>query len=172
MYRKELIYFIVLSIIILFSNMLPTFVLLSLDSIIIRIAIVLLLLYLISIGPTAGIFGLVAVGVLYLERNRRKIVVARKKLDAMDVNQPAQMSVDEERIPQKSVPVLPFEIPRGDEMTYMPSDEMGSDHFEQVAPSINSKEVLQSIYEGGEGAGSDKLYEELGFGHIEGVETL
>jgi hypothetical protein len=63
MYRSELTYFIVLSIIILLSPLLSTPLLLLLDSIFIRIGVVIVLLYLISIGPTAGIFGLMAIGI-------------------------------------------------------------------------------------------------------------
>ena len=43
-----------------------------------------------------------------------------------------------------------------------------SDRFEPVAPTINEKNVLATIYplENSSGSGSNKLYEELGFGHV------
>lgn len=78
MYRAELTYFIVLTVIILFSQFLPTGLLLLLDNVVVRIGIVLALLYLITLGPTAGIFGLIAIAIMYLERNKRKVIVAAK----------------------------------------------------------------------------------------------
>jgi hypothetical protein len=177
MYRTELPYFVVLTVIILFSQFLPTDLLLLLDNIIIRIFIVLVLLYLISIGPTAGILALMTVAVMYLERNRRKVVVAAKKIDLMDFNRPEQATVEEASKPQTTVPVNEFDKPDENEFDYMPHETCKSDTFEPVAPTINEKAVLSTIYplnkRGPEaGDGSDKLYEELGFGHIPGVETV
>jgi len=177
MYRIELLYFVVLTVLILTSQFIPTAVLLVLDNIIIRVAIVIVLLYLISIGPTAGILGLVAVAVLYLERNRRKVVAAAKKLDSMDNSRPEQATVEEEAQPQKTVPVNEFDKPQDEETNYFPTETCKSGNFEPVAPTINEKAVLSTIYPlnktGPEaGVGSNKLFEELGFGHIRGVETV
>ena len=177
MFRTELNYFIVLTVIILFSEFLPTNLLLLLDNFIVRILIVLALLYLISLGPTAGIFGFMTVAVIYLERNRRKVSLAAKKLDKMDWTRPEQATVKEASEPQKTVPVNDFDKPREDEADFMPHENCNSGKFEPVAPSINEKAVLSTIYplhkSGPEsGSGSDKIYEELGFGHIRGVETV
>jgi hypothetical protein len=177
MYRAELSYFIVLTVIILFSQFLPTGLLLLLDNFIARIAIVLMLLYLISLGPTAGILGLIAVSVIYLERNRRKVVIAAKKIDMMDWSRPEQATVEEASKPQTTVPVNEFDKPEEEEFDYMPHDTCDSDNFEPVAPTINEKAVLSTIYplnrNGPEsGTAADQLYEDLGFGHIAGVETV
>jgi hypothetical protein len=133
------------------------------------------LLYLISIGPTAGIFGLMAIAALFLERNRRKVIVAAKKIDEMDINMPKQATVEEASKPQATVPVNKFDEPSEEETFFMPSDTCDTDNFEPVAPSINQKAVLSSIYPLGDpesGTGADELYEQLGFGHINGVETI
>jgi hypothetical protein len=177
MYRTELTYFIVLTVIILFSQFLPTWLLLSLDNIIVRIAIVMLLLYLISIGPTAGILGLVAVSMIYLERNRRKVVVAAKKLDSMDWTRSEFATVEEASKPQTTVPVNEFDKPDDFESDFLPHETCDSGNFEPVAPSINEKAVLSTVYPlpGGRtesASASDDLYEQLGFGHIQGVETV
>lgn len=180
MYRSELPYFIVFAIIILITPFLPSSILLSFDLLIIRIAVVLLLLYLIRVGPTAGLFGLFAIGIIYLERNRRKALSAKSKLNMMDINTPPQMSVNEESIPQKTVPVVPFSTPLSDnELPFLPSDDTGSDNFEPVGESINMKDILHtsypsSGYQPGAGASNelDDLYENNGFGHLPGVETL
>jgi hypothetical protein len=177
MYRTELTYFIVLTVIILFSQFLPTSLLLLLDNFVIRILIVLLLLYLISLGPTAGILGLMAIAVMYLERNKRKVVVAAKKLDSMDWTLPKEATVEEASKPQSTVPVNEFDKPEDEEYNYIPNDTCETDNFEPVAPTINEKVVLSTIYplnkNGPEaGIGSDQLFEELGFGHIQGLETV
>lgn len=173
MYRTELIYFVIFAIITLFSQFLPTAILLPLDNFIIRIAIVMILLYVIGIGPTAGIMGLVAIASMYIERNRRKVVVAAKKLESMDFS-PRPATVEEASKPQTTVPVNEFDKPVEEEFDYLPH-ETCSDNFEPVAESINEKAVLSTIYplHGSEsGTGSNKLYEQMGFGHIQGLETV
>jgi hypothetical protein len=177
MYQSELIYFIVLTVIILFSQFLPTNLLLLFDNFIIRIGVVLMLLYLISLGPTAGILGLMTIAVIYLERNRRKVSVAAKKLNLMDWTRSENATVKEASEPQKTVPVPEFDEPKDEEFDYMPHDTCKSDNFEPVAPSINEKAVLSTIYplnkQGPEsGSAANKLFEQLGFGHIRGVETV
>jgi hypothetical protein len=177
MYRAELNYFVALTIIILFSQFLPAGLLLLLDSIIVRIAIVIGLLYLITLGPTAGIFGLIAIAIMYLERNKRKVSIAAKKLDAIDWKRPTQATVEEASKPQMTVPVNEFDKPQEEESYFIPSDTCDTDNFEPVAPTINEKAVLATIYPLNRGApeagdASDQLYEELGFGHIRGVETV
>ena len=168
MYRTELIYFVVLTAIILFSQFLPTAILLPLDNFIVRIAIVILLLYLIHIGPTAGIIGLVAISCIYLERNRRKVVVASKKIDLLDTRS-THVTVEEASRPQTTVPVNEFDKPNEEEFDYIPHETCSTD-FEPVAPSINEKTVLTTIYP--LNGSSSKLYEDLGFGHIRGLETV
>lgn len=177
MFQTELTYFVFLGVIILLSSYLPTSILLLLDNFIIRIAIVLALLYLISLGPTAGILGLMAVSVIYLERNRRKVKQAAEKIDLMDFNRPEQGTVEEEAQPQKTVPVNEFDNPQAEETDYLPHETCKSGDFEPVAPTINEKAVLSTIYplnkSGPEaGTGSNQLFEELGFGHIRGVVTV
>jgi hypothetical protein len=178
MYPAELFYFIVLTLIILFSQFLPTSFLLLLDHFIIRIIAVVVLLYLISIGPTAGIFGLMAISLIYLERNRRKVAIAVQKINKMDINRPPQATVAEEAIPQKTVPVNEFSAPNQEETSYLPQDDTCDiTNFEPIAPTINQKAVLSTIYpltqNGPEsGTASTHLYEKLGFGHIDGVKTV
>jgi hypothetical protein len=177
MYRTELLYFVVLTVIILFSQFLPTGLLMILDNVVVRILIVGALLYLISLGPTAGIFGLLAIAIMFLERNRRKVAVAAKKIDLMDVSRPSQATVEEASTPQQTVPVLPFDKPDETETDFLPHETCDSGNFEPVAPTINNKAVLATIYplnkSGPEsGTASDGLYEAMGFGHVRGIKTV
>ena len=172
--RTELIYFVVLTVTILFAPFFPTGVLLLLDHILFRLAAIVLLLYLISIGPTAGIFGLMMVCVLYLERNRRKVAEAVKKLDRMDTQRPKQATVEEAGTPQKTVPVNSFATPNDEESSYIPEGGCEDTNFEPVAPTINQKAVLSTIYPlsshaAESGTAATELYEKLGFGHVEHV---
>lgn len=177
MYQTELIYFMVLTVTILLSEFMPTGLLLLLDNFLSRILIVLLLLYLISLGPTAGILGFMAISSLYLERNRRKVKVAAEKIDLMDNSRSNFATVEEAAKPQTTVPVNDFDVPQNEESDFFPVETCESDNFQPVAPTINEKVVLSTIYplnKTGPEAGdaSDVLYEEMGFGHIPGVETV
>jgi len=177
MFQTELPYFIVLSLLILFSSFVPTGLLLLLDNALVRLLIVLALLFLIRMGPMAGVFGLMAAALLFLERNRRKVAVALQKVDTMDNATPQQATVEEAGKPQKTVPVNPFDTPKEEESDFFPDDGCESGEFEPVAPTINEKAVLATIYplhkSGPEaGTGSNQLFETLGFGHIHGVKTV
>jgi hypothetical protein len=168
MYRSELLYFVVFTVIILSSSFLPTTVLLLLDNIVVRIAMVIALLYLIGVGPTAGIFGLMTIAILYLERNRRKVSHATQKLDQMDTT-PPQATIKQAFLPSRAVP--DFDRADPEESTFMP-EASASSEFESVASTINQKGVLSTIYPDGSGSFSQSFYEDMGFGHLHGVETI
>jgi len=178
MNQVEVTYFIIFAVIILLCPFFPTTILLLLDNIVVRIAAILVLLYLINIGPTVGIMGLMAFSLLYLERNRRKVKLAAKKLDEMDFYQSRPATVQEANKPQQTVPVNEFDKPIPTETPNIPQDDTCDiTNFEPVAPTINEKEVLASIYplERGapeSGSASDDFFEQLGFGHVNGVETM
>lgn len=171
---REVIYFVILTIPLLASSFLPTNALLLLDHIIMRMGVILLLLYLIHVGPTVGIMGLLVVGVLYMERNRRKVEIAAKKWDAMDVHELSQATVEQASMPQRTVPVAPFDTPDGRESAFLP-EEMDISVFEPVGESIQQKQVLEGVYplsNNAQGSGAADLFEHLGMGHVAGVETL
>ena len=147
----ELTYITVCGIIMVTSQFLPSSLLFLLDNIVVRILAVCLLIY-----------------VLFLERNRRKVGEALKKLDAMEVPKHADVSVAYEKTAPVDVPS--FSIPESVESDFLPHDTHISDVFEPVDVSINQKAVLTTIYPLNELA--DELYEKMGFGHIEGVHTM
>jgi hypothetical protein len=169
MYPKDFTYFILFSIVILLSPLIPTNALLLLDTLVVRIAVVFVLLFLISLSPFVGIFGFIAVGILYIERNRRKVATAMKKLDQMDVNVPKQATVMEASTPQSTVPVQEFDEPDEEVFSFLPKEEGFNDiHFDSA--SINEKAPLSSVYPLQEKP--EELYEQMGVGHVPGVETL
>jgi hypothetical protein len=177
MFRNEIQYFVVLTILILLAPFLPSGLLILLDNLIVRLGMIAALLYCIHIGPTVAIFGLIAISALYLERNRRKVGLALEKLDAMEVPHAPQATVEQASTPQKTVPVREFDIPAPTESVYVPEDDGSNQdsNFEPVAPSINQKAVLSTIYplsSSSSGSGAQHLFEKMGLGHINGVETL
>lgn len=169
MYPKDYTYFIFLSTVILLSPLLPTKSLLLLDTLPVRVFIAFVLLFLMSLSPFIGIFGFIAMGVLYVERNRRKVAYAIKKLDQMDVHAPKQATIVEASTPQKTVPVPSFDEPDEEEISFLPKEEGFNDLHFDTASSINEKSTLSSIYPLEEN--TTNFYEKMGVGHVPGVET-
>jgi hypothetical protein len=165
MNQTEFIYFVVLILVILAAPFLPTNLLLLLDNIVVRITFVVLLLFMMNQGPTVGLFCFMAIALLFLERNRRKVEVALQKLDSMEVPRMPQATVEEASRPQQTVPVQEFDVPEQDEMSFLPQEDALSE-FEPVAPSMNQKAVLSSIYSDGSASATQDIYEKLGFGHV------
>lgn len=178
MLQVEVIYFIVGAIIILGAPFVPTELLLLLDNIVARAAAIVLLLYLITVGPAVSIIALMALCLLYMERNRRKVFVAARKIDKMDSSLPEYATIEEAARPQKTVPVNEFDKPIPTQTRVIPQEEpCDITNFEPVAPTINEKSVLSSIYPLNKdapesGSAADELFEKLGFGHVMGVETM
>jgi hypothetical protein len=164
---------ITLAIIIVAVPYIPTIFLSIFDLLIIRLVVVLGLLWAISRGPVIGIFAFTLIAVLYLERNRRKIEHARVKFtEIVDVNTPVQMTIEEEGVPQKVVPVQEYDTPENRIMYYMPKPGCAANSNDFVPPpksqSLNDKVVFPTIPQSSKSAG---LYERLGFGHIPGMAS-
>ena len=168
MIPTEVFYLILFAVILLASPLLPTPLLLLLDNIVIRIAIVCLLLYLLRFGSTVPIIAFIAIAALFLERNRRKVAEALKKLDAMEV--PTFADVDEAYEKTMPVDVPSFSTPNGEDADFIPQDNGETNIFEPVDTTINQKAVLSTIYPLDER--TDELYEKMGFGHVDGVHTM
>ena len=151
--------------IILGSPFLPSSLLMVLDHIAVRVALLCFLIYTVRIGPTVAILSLMAMAILFLERNRRKVGDALKKLDAMEV--PNFADLHEAYKKTMPVDVPDFDVPVPKEVDFMPHDTCDTDDFEPVDVSINRKEVLSTIYPLAER--TDELYEKMGFGHVEGM---
>jgi len=136
-----------------------------LDNIVVRILMIGLLVYMVRSGPTVSILVLMTIAALFLERNRRKVGEALKKLDAMEV--PKFADVQEAYKKTMPVDVPEFSEPTHEETDFMPHETCDSDAFEPVDETINQKAVLSTIYPLDQKA--DRLYEKMGFGHIEGL---
>jgi hypothetical protein len=157
---KSELFFILFAVLFLMAPYFPTSLLLLLDNVIIRVAIVFFLLFIVSKGPTAALFAFLAVAVYYLERNRRKVGHAITKWDQI-YSRPA--TVKESSISAFDVPA--FDVPVEKEYEYISKQGCDSS-FEPVAPSINQKSVLNTIYSSGSASSVSNLYEKLGVGHI------
>jgi hypothetical protein len=162
MVPTELIYIILCIVILLVAPLLPTSLLLVLDNIVIRIAMVALLLYTVRLGSTVTIIAFITISALFLERNRRKVGEALRKLDAMEVPKHADVEVAYEKT--MPVDVAAFSAPVEEESDFIPHETCTSGEFEPVDSTINQKAVLSTIYPLAER--TDELYEKMGFGHV------
>lgn len=118
----------------------PFLLLQLLDSMIVNVLIVIGLLMAISYGPLTGTLALVLAGLLYMERNRYKVAGARVKFEKImeaKKDKDAMATVEEAETPQDTVPVVEFDEPQSDDMSYLPLKATGSDHFERVPFSEN-----------------------------------
>jgi hypothetical protein len=163
MATKEVNQIALLAIIFILIPILPSFIFKGFDNIIIRIISILFVLWSVSQNITLGVVSLVVVGSLYLERNRRKVIELKKKLEKqiIDDSAPSLMTVEEESEAQKSVPVVDFERPGGEEETYLPKESMGKNDFSTVDETINQKIAIKTIIPG---AQSEKFYEQNNLG--------
>ena len=145
--QNELTWVLVFAGVALIAPALPTKVLMLLDNIIFRLVAILLILYSISLGPQVGLMALLVVGLLYLERNRRKIQIAAAHINLMDNNDGVapQATVKQAAKAQTTVPVRKFDEPEDLSLHFLPSDHMGSDEFQPVSgESLNDKIALDS----------------------------
>jgi hypothetical protein len=88
----------------------------------------------------------------------------------MEVPRHPQATVQQASLPQTTVPVASFDSADHFEVEYSPSNSL--DEFEPVDSSITQKAVLSTVYRDGSASASQHLYEELGLGHLDGVETV
>lgn len=130
------------------SPVIPTMALLLLDNIIVRVLVVLALLYAVSEGPLIGLATLVTVGLLFIERNRHKVSLARNKFERiMEASDSPQMTVEQEGIPQNTVKVREFDEADGREAIFLPGKNTGNDEFHRVpwSEELNDKRVLKTV---------------------------
>lgn len=134
----------------------PTGLIMMLDNILVRIVIILAALYAVHAGPIEGLLTLFLIGMLFIERNKRKVAVAASKLDLMDQQRERPATVEEASEAQKTVPVRQFQRPADSYVEFMPGPETGSDEFVPASSqSLNHKVALASVPNG---AGAQKIY--------------
>jgi len=147
-YKKELYSLIVLLIITFAAPAIPGSVLQLLDNVFVSLVLVLGLLFAITVSPLLGIMALMAIAMLYMERNRIKVAKARTKFNEIqEASDPAQMTVEEEGVPQDTVEVREFATAKPSESIYLPGPKVGDDDFDAVAgaPDLNHKKVLPTV---------------------------
>ena len=120
-----------------------------LDNLLVRVVLLVGLVAAVYHGYATGLLALMVIGLLYMERNRRKVDQARKRFDnltAEDVKR-TQATVEEEGTPQDNVPVVEFDTPQDVEFGYLPPKKMGSDAFERVpfSEDLDDKGPLPTV---------------------------
>ena len=147
-YKKEIYSLIGLLVVTFAAPVLPRPVLQLLDNIIVNIVLLLGVLFAVTQGPLLGIMGLMAVAMLYMERNRAKVSAARTKFNEIqEASDPAEMTVEQEGESQETVPVREFRKARESESIYLPGPKVGDDDFDAVlgAPDLNQKTPLPTV---------------------------
>lgn len=149
--RTEMFIIGLLFIVSVITPLLSTSLLITLDMLVVRVSIIVLLMWLTSYGPLVSFLALMAVGLLYIERNRRKMIHVQEMGPIYSTNQKSRpATIKEAPTSQKTVPVQPFQSPDEEDddvySWYVPIEEDTSTTvFEPVAPSINQKQVLDSV---------------------------
>ena len=120
-----------------------------LDNLLVRVVLLVGLVAAVYHGYATGLLALMVIGLLYMERNRRKVDQARKRFDnltAEDVKR-TQATVEEEATPQDNVSVVEFDTPQDVEFGYLPPKKMGSDAFERVpfSEDLDDKGPLPTV---------------------------
>lgn len=136
----------ILSTIIVSIPLLSSDILMIFDNIYIRISLLILLIICAYKMQNVSLLLLMAIGILYIERNRRKI----RNINKTDISS-KYMSVEEEKLPQKTVPVVPIDDSDDVESWFVPTDDQ-IDDFVPVAESINQKTIFDSVPNGEEAA--------------------
>lgn len=130
------------------SPVIPTMLLLLLDNIVVRVLVVAALLYSITQGPLIGLATLVTIGLLFIERNRHKVVRARNKFERiMEASDNPQMTVEQEGVPQNTVKVREFDEADGRDAIFLPGKNTGNDEFNRVpwSEELNDKRALKTV---------------------------
>jgi hypothetical protein len=130
------------------SPVIPTMILLLLDNIVVRVLVVATLLYGITQGPLIGLATLVTIGLLFIERNRHKVSLAKTKFERiMEASDSPQMTVEQEGVPQNTVKVREFDEADGREAVFLPGKNTGNDEFNRVpwSEELNDKRVLKTV---------------------------
>lgn len=183
MRQAEIPLFLLQVLIAVVTPFLPTSILLLLDVLLVRIGLAVLLLYFTAVGPVATVFGFVAIALLFMERNRRKVQGGLKRWEEMEAisGKATGAPVEEAHRAQTTVRVAPMDTPRGEETAYSPmegeatgpEEPLDVSVFEPVAPTQNEKVVLASAYpvshrSASSTASMESIYEQLGVGHVLG----
>ena len=130
------------------SPVIPATALLLLDNIIIRVLVVAALLYSITQGPLIGLATLVTIGLLFIERNRHKVFLAKTKFERiMEASDSPQMTVEQEGVPQNTVKVREYDEADGREAIFLPGKNTGNDEFNRVpwSEELNDKRALKTV---------------------------
>jgi len=130
------------------SPVIPTMALLLLDNIVVRVLVVVALLYAVSEGPLIGLATLVTIGLLFIERNRHKVLNAKFKFEQiMEASDSPQMTVEQEGVPQNTVKVREFDEADGREAIFLPGKNTGNDEFNRVpwSEELNDKRALKTV---------------------------
>jgi len=133
---------------------LPSELLLVLDNVFVRIAVIVGLLALVHVSPLSSIAGFIVVALLFIQRNKAKINSVRRAMEQVQEPSPAI----EEIVTPSTAPSQPdFEVPVKKYQDFFPKEESGDNTFAPVDESQDTKQPLPTETS----SGSQKAIQEL-----------
>jgi hypothetical protein len=124
----------------LFLPFYPDTLFVLLDGIIGVFLLLLVALLALPCGPVPGVLTFVAVGLTFVERNRRKI--NKKLIDVPSVTYKQQMAPSPPMSDEEIHPA--YEYPQEEEVPFYPEED-ATDTFEPVGSSINEKQPIRTL---------------------------
>ena len=158
--KIEPLIILVLSLLIISIPLFSTDVLIQFDTLYARILVVFVLLGSVLVTPLTGLLTLTAIGLLYIERNRRKVLnIQHQYGDPMykNIYDSHYLTTKDEGVPQKNVTVRPFDNPDDDDDVgawYVPTDDDNGAVLKPIEVSgLDDKQVMEPMPNGEKAGG-------------------
>jgi hypothetical protein len=120
---------------------LPWQILMLTDLILVRILLLSIFLFAISISPQVGILSLASIAFLFIERNRNKVKYIQGVMQNNVSNSEAVNSINT----PETAPIQPeFNKPMESNISFSPNNETGDNTFDPVDKTIDQKQVLET----------------------------
>lgn len=136
---KDSTVLVILVLIFCIIPLLPNFILMLTDYLLIRVLLLIFFLSLANKSPLYAIVGLMSIAFLFIERNRVKLHNLRQSMEQSSEDSPAIQSIV---TPETAPPQPVFDSSTGKSIPFSPQDDSGSNSFAPVAPTLNEKEAL------------------------------
>lgn len=119
----------------------PGTLLMLVDNMIVRLALLVGLIYVAYISPLSAMVAFIVVAMLFIERNKHKVFQVRR---AMQQSTPDSPAIESIVTPPTAPYQPPFEEPEKDYHSFFPQEDSGDNAFAPVAESQDHKQPLET----------------------------
>lgn len=152
---KETTVLVSLIVALLLIPYLPGPLLMLVDNIVVRLALLIGLVSVAYVSPMSAMVGFIVVAMLFIERNKHKMYQVRRAMQQSTMDSPAIESI----VTPPTAPYQPpFEEPEKDYHSFFPQEDSGDNSFAPVAESQDHKQPLETE---GSNDGSQKAIRQL-----------